>query len=101
MDNSNSPDTPEMKGQVQNSTARTPPEPGHDGPEGCEQWAGRRRRRKRWVTLFSGASLVSPHLDNTTLFEEICQILQGHIIIESLHIDCSAVRVLLRVHRGA
>lgn len=53
------------------------------------------------MTLFSGVSLVSPHLDNTALFEEICQILQGHIIIESLHIDCSAVRVLLRVHRGA
>lgn len=49
----------------------------------------------------SGGSLVSPHLDNTALFEEICQILQGHIITESLHIDCSAVRVLLRVHRGA
>lgn len=49
----------------------------------------------------SGGSLVSPHLDNTALFKEICQILQGHVIIESLHIDCSAVRVLLRVHRGA
>lgn len=49
----------------------------------------------------SRGSLVSPHLDNTALFEEICQILQGHIVIESLHIDCSAVRVLLRVHGGA
>lgn len=27
------------------------------------------------------------HLDNTALFEEVCQILQGHIIIESLHIN--------------
>lgn len=30
------PDTPKMKGQAPNSTARLLPEPGHDGLEGCE-----------------------------------------------------------------
>lgn len=47
--------------------------------------------------------LPSPfvHLDNTALLEEICQILQGHIVIESLHIHGTVVRVLVWVHRWA
>lgn len=68
------------------------PAPGNEGLGGDEQRAGREEVGDPFPpnALLAGgrpAPTRSSHLDNTALFEEVCQILQGHIIIESLHIN--------------
>lgn len=69
--------------------ARDLPAPGNEGLKGDEQCADRGEAGNPFPPCPTSwrPTCVPPHLDNTTLFEEVCQILQGHIIIESLHVN--------------